>query len=158
MITPEQQVLLSQLQDIALPDPIGWWPLSHLAWVLIVGISGFLSGFIWYKMDKKRRHYYRKEAQQQLKAILQSKATSSEKILRINALLKQAAITYYGRQETAALSGQAWVEFLKTYCVSIPQPVHLLAILQKAYAAQATADDLQILSDYAQKWLKGHHQ
>lgn len=157
-MTPEQQALLAQLQDIALPDPIGWWPLSHLAWVVIVGISGFLSGFIWYKIDQKRRHFYRKEAQHSLASILQSGMSANDKILQINALLKQVAITYYGRQETAPLSGQTWLDFLKSNCVTVPQPESLLNILHSAYAGKADDSALQTFADYAQKWIKGHHQ
>jgi len=160
-MTPEQQALLSQLQDIALPDPIGWWPLSHLAWVVIVGLTGFLSGFIWYKLDQRRRHFYRKEAQQKLLDILnspESTTSPSEKILKINALLKQVVMTYYDRQETAALKGQDWFQFLKDHCVSLSQPKALPNILQQAYAHQADFTALQTFADYAQKWIKGHHQ
>ena len=157
-MTPEQQLLLSQLQDIALPDPIGWWPLSHLVWVVIVGMTGFLSGFIWYKIDQHRRLFYRKEAQTKLQKILASKTSPSEKLLKLNTLLKQVTITYYGRQEVAALTGKTWQDFLKRNCVSISQPDDLDALLKKAYAQQATEEDLQRFADYAQKWIKGHHQ
>lgn len=157
-MTPEQQLLLNQLQDIALPDPIGWWPLSHLVWVVIVGMTGFLSGFIWYKIDQRRRLFYRKEAQTELNNILAADITPSEKLLKLNALLKQVAITYYGRQAVAVLTGAAWQDFLKHNCVSIAQPDELDNLLKKAYAQQATEDDLQRFADYAQKWIKGHHQ
>lgn len=157
-MTPEQQALLAQLQDIALPDPIGWWPLSHLAWVLITGFTGLLSGFIWYKIDQHRRNAYRKEAQNRLMDILNSTTTPSDKILQINKLLKQVALTYYGRHDTARLSGDAWRAFLKTNCVSIPQPEDWQKILQNAYAQKATKSELQRFADYAERWIKGHHR
>jgi len=162
MIDPSNP--LSQLKDIQLPDPIGWWPLAFSWWVLIFSLSAMVFAAIWLFLDRHRRNAYRREAQQQLKAIENNPALDTQsKILHINALLKQVAITIYGRQTIARLNEQAWVEFLKANAQFISQPPELKTLLTQAYqpTEHLTPADLQralnAWQGYAQQWIKGHH-
>lgn len=155
---------LSQLKDIQLPDPIGWWPLAFSWWVVIFSFVVIVLFAVWFLRDRHRRNAYRREAQAQLMAIENdSNLTAQMKILQINALLKQVAITVYGRQTIAALSEQAWVDFLKKNAQFIAQPAELKSLLAQAYQPverMAPADlqrALNTLQGYAQQWIKGHH-
>ena len=114
---------LSQLHDILLPDPITWWPLSFSWWVLIISVAALLFTAIWILYDRHKRNAYRREALANLTTIENNQTLDSQqKVLQINALLKQVAITLYGRQTVTKLNEQAWLEFLKSTAQFIPQP------------------------------------
>lgn len=161
-MTPE---LLNQLHDIQLPEPIGWWPLAFSWWIMIFSVTSILIGVLWYYFDLKRRNAYRVTAASKLAEIMDDARTLElEKISRINRLLKQVALTAYGRNKTAALQSQDWVRFLHTSCSYIEQPEDLRNILDMGYKnyAEVYGQDIQgalkTLNEYAKKWIKGHHQ
>jgi len=163
--------LLEQLNDIQLPDPVGWWPLAFSWWILIFSIIAIVAGAIWYYLDQKRRNIYRRSAVQQVEDILQqTDSTENAKISAINAVLKRVAVTAYGRLITASLHDQAWLDFLSETASYIPQPEHLQDVLNLAYKPNqedkidytssniSPKTALEIWQDYAIKWIKGHHQ
>lgn len=155
---------LSQLHDILLPDPISWWPLSYSWWVLIFSISALLFAALWFLFDRHKRNAYRREALANL-IIIEGNANLNpqQKILQINALLKQVAITLYGRQTVTALNEKSWLKFLKSTAQFIEQPSELNQIITQAYQPAErlnSADLTQALNTwqgYAQQWIKGHH-
>jgi len=167
---PMNPDLLNQLHDIQLPEPIGWWPLAFTWWILIFSVTSILIGVAWYYFDQKRRNAYRKMALTRLDDILNQKELyDHRKIGEINRLLKQVALTAYGRQKTAALYHQAWLDFLFETTSYIPQPDNLHKVLELAYQDQLDSLDLpdseitasqalDIWQTYARKWIKGHHQ
>ena len=163
--------LLEQLNDIQLPDPVGWWPLAFSWWILIFSIIAIVAGAIWYYLDQKRRNIYRRSAVQQVEEILQQTgSTENVKISAINAVLKRVAVTAYGRLITASLHDQAWLDFLSETASYIPQPENLQDVLNLAYKPSqeektdytdshiASNKALEVWQDYAIKWIKGHHQ
>lgn len=157
--------LLAQLHDIQLPDPVGWWPLAFSWWIMIFSVTSILIGFLWYYLDLKRRNAYRLKAQQQLKAIRHAiDLKDTEKVAQINRLLKQVALTAYGRNKTASLQSQEWVGFLAQNCNYIAQPQNLTQAIELGYrnpnslSQQQRLELLNSLADYAAKWIKGHHQ
>lgn len=169
MQNPQQQALLAQLHDIQLPDPIGWWPLSLSVWALIFSSVMIVVAVIWYFLEQRKRNKYRRQALQKLSYIQLSDDSFNDQIGAINQLLKQVALTAYGRTTTAQLYDQAWLDFLVDSCKFVTQPEHALAILQLQYqnSDSITLTDAQTLSaqqalqiwhNYALQWIKGHHQ
>ncbi|MEA3404873.1 MAG: DUF4381 domain-containing protein [Pseudomonadota bacterium] len=155
---------LSQLKDIHIPDPVGWWPMAFSWWVLLFSVSAILFALIWFLLDRHKRNAYRREASDKLKQIkADHNIDNQQKILQINALLKQVAITVYGRQKISELNEQAWLDFLKSSANFITQPQELTTLLSQAYQPLESLDeaDLQrkILTwqSYAHQWIKGHH-
>ncbi|GAB6068965.1 hypothetical protein JCM30760_00620 [Thiomicrorhabdus hydrogeniphila] len=169
-----QNPLLEQLKDIQLPDPIGWWPLAFSWWILIFSITSIVIGIAWYYFDLKRRNIYRRTAIDHIDEIMQQNDLSdNDKISAINAVVKQVALTAYGRLITASLHDQAWLKFLSETASYIPQPDHLQDALNYAYKANkeneanemedtvqtiSSKQAVRIWQEYAKKWIKGHHQ
>ncbi|MDX1353302.1 MAG: DUF4381 domain-containing protein [Thiomicrorhabdus sp.] len=165
-----QNLLLEQLHDIQLPDPIGWWPLAFSWWILLFSITSILIGIAWYYLDLKRRNIYRKTAIEEVEELMGNTSLSNNhKIAAINAIMKRVALTAYGRLSTASLHDQAWLDFLSETASYIPQPAQLQEALNFAYKpniedASATQQSLSskqaldIWQEYAKKWIKGHHQ
>ncbi|MDG6774207.1 DUF4381 domain-containing protein [Thiomicrorhabdus sp. ZW0627] len=155
---------LSQLKDIHLPDPIGWWPLAFSWWVLIFSLSAIVFALVWFLLDRHKRNAYRREALKQMNAIqADDNSEVSERILQINALLKQVAITVYGRQEVAKLNQQAWLDFLHETANFVRQPTNAIEILELSYQGKGHKTDAELnelllaWQNYAQQWIKGHH-
>ncbi|WP_178863303.1 DUF4381 domain-containing protein [Thiomicrorhabdus cannonii] len=154
------QQALQQLHGLHLPEPVGWWPLAFTWWVLFLSLGAMLLALIWFWIDRRKRHAYRREALQKLREINAS-MTPAEQIQQLNALLKQVAITAYGRHSVAALNDQDWLAFLHRSAQHIPQPPSLGGTLQAAYRPADSTQELQIgvmeLRGYVQHWIKGHH-
>lgn len=152
--------LLSQLNDIYIPEPIGWWPPSQTLIGLFVGLSGIIIGLSWYWWKQRRLNRYRNQAMDLLHSALATATDSQQKIQATNALLKQVAITHYGRQQVAALNGQAWLNFLQKSASYIQQPEAMQQFVTAHYHPQINLadEDIQACLDYAAKWIKGHHK
>lgn len=103
---------LQDLRDIHLPEPLawqwapGWWLLG----LLILG--GAVAACLWW-LRRHRRQAFRREALAMLTAQQQASDLSPlEQAQALTRLLKRVAISRYGREEAAGLSGQAWLAFL----------------------------------------------
>lgn len=169
---PDNSELLSQLHDIQLPDPVGWWPLAFTSWIFILTVTSILVGMAWYYFEQKRRNAYRATALKELDKIIdQQTLYDNQKIAQINRLLKQVALTAYGRQKISALHDDAWLKFLFETTSYINQPENLREILALGYQsphafldesdekpAITTSKALDVWQVYAKQWIKGHHQ
>jgi len=106
---------LAQLRDIHLPGPIevwpsapGWWILATLCLVAVV----LALHWLWTRWQANK---YRREARTQLDAILhswESHGDTAQYLREYQLLLKRTALTRYGRETVASLTGEAWVDFL----------------------------------------------
>lgn len=96
------------LQDIHLPEAVGYWPLAP-GWWLLLGLLLFLVvlAFLGWRFWQARR--LRRLALAQLSSLAQLPA--GELARALSRLLRQAAISHFP-PATAGLSGQAWLEFL----------------------------------------------
>lgn len=152
--------LLEELNDISLPDPVGWWPLAFSWWIMLLSVTSILIGIAWYFIDLRRRNAYRKEALHRLQKIMDNPSDSENPIQQINRLLKQVALTAYGRTRVASLKNEQWLRFLQENASYIQQPENLSQILLQGYgpAKRTQPEALQVWHDYAKKWIKGHHQ
>lgn len=154
-----QLTLLAQLEDIQIPDPIGWWPLPLSVWSMLVAFLGLGIGLAWYLWNRHKNNRYRREALAQLPLILAQQPSAAQQIMALNHLLKQVAITHYGRSRVSPLTGQAWVDFLQQTALYLDPPENLLDVLAAGYQDKDVAPQtLNGLIDYAKAWMKGHHK
>lgn len=157
---PEFAQALANLHDIVIPDPVGWWPPSSGLIGLLVGGSGLLIGLTWYYWMQRRQNQYRRQAKTLFEQAMLNTETPQQKILVANKLLKQVAITNYGRRRVASLNGKEWIQFLKSTALYIDQPNHLQTHFEAAYQPNFEWDAIEMEQtlDYAQSWIKGHHK
>lgn len=100
---------------------------------------------------------YRREAIANLSDLAQRDDTQF--LSQLNALLKQVAISTYGRAACGGLNNQAWLAFLKSKAAFIEHP-NSLQKLEQRYQAQPTpltAQERESLIYFAQRWIRGHH-
>jgi hypothetical protein len=95
---------LSNLRDVALPQPVAWWPPQPGWWLVFATILA-LAGF---GVAALARHYranaYRRAALRELPE------TEPE---ALGALLKRTALAAAPRPAIAGLTGQRWADFLE---------------------------------------------
>ena len=109
---------ISQLRDIHGLDPISWWPPAPGWWLTL----GALIVFAWIsvKLFHNLRRYpfgsWQRDAWRQCRALKASANKLSERELAtdISELTRRIAIARMGREHTAGLSGEAWLQWLQT--------------------------------------------
>ena len=102
------------LRDIHLPDAISWWPPAIGWWILLILIIATII-FI-----PKLYHYltfvpFNKVAKNSFDDIVSSyekEKNSYNFVVNTSKLLRQIAMTYYGRQEVAHITGDKWIDSL----------------------------------------------
>ena len=109
------------LKDIHLPDAISWWPLAPGWWVLMLCILALLCLlFVLIRAVRRYRHK-RQPYRQASQVLLKIRATfvldqdKMHLLQQLSALLRQVAISYFGRTQVAGLTGQHWLQFLDTH-------------------------------------------
>ncbi len=105
------------LRDIQLPEDGLWWPPAPGWWLLLLtGVFMLLLGVQKYRRRRQREQRIQRrqvvaEAQQVLQEIAQE-SDSQAAIQALSVLLRRTAMSLYGRQQVAGLSGLAWLQFL----------------------------------------------
>jgi hypothetical protein len=113
---PNDPGALSNLRDLALPDPVAWWPPAAGVWILAATMLGLAAAALARAAACHRADAYRRAAARRLHAIdaaLAGGTTARRDVgLAVFALLKRTALAAYPREEVASLSGPAFVDFL----------------------------------------------
>jgi hypothetical protein len=155
---------LQNLNDIVLPEAVGWWPLA-VGWYFLFGLLLIiLTWFVYTSVRYRINNRYRRAALQQLQLLAEDIRHSDKRdtgLRQIPVLLKRTALSVYPRAQHASLTGRDWHDFLnsKVSKPSFPEPTADL-LDRIAYSvgdlskvdAQA-ADDLLRASHH---WLKHH--
>ncbi len=107
-----------QLKDIHLPDAIGWWPPAMGWWLLLVCVplSIYLLYYLFRRLTRKTAV---KTAKKMFNSLKQQSLDDNIVLLELSTILRRVAMSQDSRQQTASLSGQAWLEYLDR---SLKQP------------------------------------
>jgi hypothetical protein len=146
-MNPEE--LIQQLAPLRSPDPIGFWPLAPVWWVIIgllVIALGFLS-FQWLK--RYQRNTYRREA---IKWLSELQEANSD-VQALSRALKATALNAYEATSVANLSDELWPNFLRDSCSKLSSDA--LAILSRAHAPDPGSLSTLDWRD-AMLWVKYH--
>ncbi len=145
---------LAQLRDIHLPPPVSSWPPAPGWWLLALLLVVLLTAAIALWLRRRRRNAYRRAALVELQRL---GADHAADVAAINALLKRTALAA-GFTESAALSGEAWLQFLERTrgrgapLLQSPDRDALLSL----YAPAARATDATQLQKIAARWIRRH--
>ena len=143
-----QQNPLDQLKDIHLPDPISIWPLGLGWWLvlLIVLVTVALTVFF------IRKNRWKRIAKAQVVSF--PPTATAEYYYQINRTLKQICLQRFG-QESAHLSGAAWLEYLDSKLKS-PQFQTEIPEFADAPDNPSCCPDPNHVQRIALLWLKQH--
>ena len=99
------------LKDLHLPEAISWFPPA-IGWWLLLILVPLLIALIYWLYKRLTRKTAVKVAKQQLRVIKESTKDNTYKLVQLSALLRRVAISVAPREQTASLTGQAWLAFL----------------------------------------------
>jgi Domain of unknown function (DUF4381) len=142
---------LSKLHDIVIPAAAPWWPPAPGWWVIAIGLLAALAVASLQAWRRHRANAYRREALRELDRLPDATA--------IMPLLKRAAMTAYGREAVASMSGDAFLAFLDrtggTHAFTTG-PARLLPGATFAEQSLPTAADAAATVADAATWLRTH--
>jgi Domain of unknown function (DUF4381) len=162
---------LGSLQELPLPAAVSYAPQT-IGWALIAAIllaAALLA--LWAVLRRRRRQRYRRLALKELAGIEASlsagRAAGSsrvESLAAIPRLLKRTSLAAAPREQVAALSGDAWLAFLRRTQGTRGRFDETSAALL-AVASYAPADRIEAISEIdaarlieqARDWIEHHH-
>lgn len=157
---------LSQLADIHLPEPLGFWPPAPGWWVLLILLCAVVylvskrliaawrlrrsCSFAIRELDKCLSHY-----QQAMRSVPaeQADAVKLNFVNELNAVLRRVALKHFPDEQLASLSGPLWIAALRSHGDASLLDEQLANTLnQGRFAKQWEVDD-QGLYLMAHKWI-----
>jgi Domain of unknown function (DUF4381) len=102
---------LPELKGIELPTPIGWWPLAWGWWALLVVFIIITVSSVIYWRKNRYRFFAKKRLAGYFDDYQQTKNLHVYCQQAVH-LLRELAITRYGRSVVSSLSGNEWIVFL----------------------------------------------
>lgn len=147
---PANQLDLSQLRDIHLPEPVSWWPPAPGWWIVAVVLLAMLIGAYWF-FRRRRRSSWRREALVELAQLQEQAVPVYQQLTLLSALLRRVAMSCFPRQDVASLTGQAWLGFLEQHGGGFEAYAELL--LEAPYRPESDMDMNGLLLR-AEMWIK----
>ena len=141
--------LIQQLAPLRTPDPIGFWPLAPVWWLLI-GLLVIALGLLCFQLLKRyKQNTYRREA---IKWLSELQEANSD-VQALSRALKATALNAYEATSVANLSDELWPNFLRDSCSKLSSDA--LAILSRAHAPDPGSLSTLDWRD-AMLWVKYH--
>ena len=111
---------LSRLHDIAGLDPVSWWPPAPGWYAVFVLLLAAGAAFLYVSQRSHtptRRHKAQSFAAYAADSLrdIRSETKGKQKIEKLSALLREAAIEKHGRESCAGLEGTAWLSWLQQH-------------------------------------------
>ncbi len=164
--TPEGiDIDMSQVHDLALPDPVSYVPQTA-GWYLVGVALAVLAVWVVVRLRARRRvHRYRRLALAELAALeaaLGEPDRRSRALSEIPVLVKRVGLVTFSREDAASLSGDAWLARLDRSLGSdafTRGPGRLLPLL--AYGSPGLRQDVsderaRALVDLVRQWIRTH--
>ena len=144
---------LDNLHKFVVPDPVGWFPLAPVWKIAIALAMVWIATWVWLRFVQFLREAYRREAIREMHGI-----EAAGDVVRLNELLKRTAMTAYGRDTVASLSGQRWIAFLasatdRTFETSI---AILSDVSSQAKPVVLSDKQREEIFSFARDWIRHH--
>ena len=158
MIDSTAAAILSQLRDAHMPSPPGWWPPAFGWWVLFftITIGGGTMLYRWLKHRRQRRcpAWHALNELDELWSTYDETGDAAVLLKRLSVLMRRTAISLSARGEVAALTGDAWLNWLDLHA-----PGRLFTrgngrLLAHAPYQPASGNDAETIFDACEAWLE----
>ncbi len=139
---------LLQLNPLQLPPTPSWWPLAW-GWSTLISSAIALLILIALLIRWRRKRIAPKKAALRIFQLSKQRMTPSDAI----ELVRQAALSYFTREEMARLTGHDWYQFLDSY---VPTPLFgpNENLWQQALYHKEKLSDPQSLIEDCQLWIE----
>lgn len=146
---------VARLEHLAEPAPVPAWPPAPGWLVLAALLVVALCVFAWKRWRRWQRNRYRREALAGLRAC--RSLGVEQQPAELARLLKITALTAFPRQEVAALSGDAWLDWLARHGPGFSDESRgLLAQGQYRVGSSDVSDAIDTLARECESWVRGH--
>lgn len=156
-----QQLLQQQLQDVHLPQAIGWWPLAPGWWILAALLLLALLVLAVYLRRRWRRNRYRKIARLALQERFEQweiDQNTGNYLYAANAILKRTLKHTDSASSNAYKTGNDWVTIIQQHAKKPLEEKSQQALAGEHYRPQPRAD-IDNLHPQLINWIKTHrHQ
>lgn len=143
------------LKDIHLPETINWWPPAMGWWISAV-LMLLLVAFIIWMYKRITRKTALKTAKKILLSIKQDTSLNDrDKLSALSNLIRRVSVSLSPREETASLTGQAWLDYLNSTVKGTPfssDAGHIFANAQYQKSLPQGFDIYQ-LTTLCEQWL-----
>lgn len=140
---------LANLADIVLTVPPPFWPPATGVWIVAAALAAMLCVALWRGIRRYRANAFLRDADASLAGLAsQGWANDADLAEAMSTILKRAALTVYGRERVAGLTGAAWRVFLAQTMPAGASPPLLAA------ARETSADETQASIAAARAWLR----
>jgi len=144
--------LLNNLHDIHTPPPVPWWPLAP-GWWIAAGLVVVLGALLWWWLH--RAAPWRKQALNELQQLETMLATEpGVAVASVSVIVRRVALTVRDPVTVAALTGDAWLEFLDDAANMQEFTQGAGRALASAPDARAETADAAALLQLAQRWVR----
>ncbi len=145
---------LANMADLALPEPISFWPPAAGVWIVGAITAAMLAVAGWRALLRYRADAYLRCASAEIDALAQSDGEIAE---AVSAILKRAAIVAYGREAVAALTGSGWAAFIARTTPAGVQTADLTTQLEGLFVPNTASSSTgtSTLAAEAKAWLGG---
>ena len=141
---------MDPLRDIRGIDAVSWWPPAPGWWLLLLTL-GLVTLLLWW-LRRRRQLYplgrWQQDARRHLLALRRRIKQEPVKQVagELSELLRRIAISRCGREQAAALTGEAWLDWLQTNdSTDFPWREKGRLLLELPYAPPGcTADESQL--------------
>ena len=145
-----------ELRDIHLPDVNLWWPPAPGWWIslaLIVLLLWLLPRLLRWLRHKPAKRLSLLELE---RIRLRYKEGQSDKIIlsEVTSLLRRVTISYYGREQYAALTGAQWIEQLQRLAPGSGFSEQQLQLLTHDRYRAHCEPDVEALLRSMEQWLR----
>jgi hypothetical protein len=133
---------LTNLRDIAVPEPPPLWPPDPGVWVLVIVAAAVIAALAIFLWRRWKDNAYRRAGI----ALLEDARTNRD----VNIALKRVALAVFPRPEVAPLYGDDWAAFLDACCTRV-----------RFAGAERTPDDAEAsreLRSMAGTWIRRHRK
>jgi hypothetical protein len=150
---------LKGMSEVVVPAPINWLPTT-IGWKIAALIC--VAYLLWrghLYLQFRRRNRYRKQALNQLEALVSDHGMSPTLLAGLSRLLKATAAHCYPRREVAKLSGDNWLQWLERHGgaeVFSTDSQQLLAYGVYQAAGTTNSDAIATLTREIQLWILHH--
>jgi len=149
------QASLDNLNDIIVPEAVGFFPLAP-GWVIVILlIFALLLHFLLQAYKGYKRSLYKREA---LKEIESYSKENREEMIALVTLAKRVAIAAYGRKQVAKFSGEKWWDFMEQHSkVKIGKELRVeLTDLLYSTPKQDDISQYRVVKDLVILWIRTH--
>lgn len=151
--------VLSELEPLRLPEPLGWWPPAPAVWLLFVLVVLLAVLVVAIALRRQRQRAYRREAAAALQALFErwrADRQTARYLAEANRLLKAVALRVAPADEVASLSGADWQRWLEQRAPKLQDPDPRW--VDSWYRVDGAPEDLRVdaLHQYFRDWVGQH--